>query len=163
MRVFRTSPKNPDNELMLIIKSEVPTAVLNGKPVSSTNAGIIRNPPPAPTSPVRNPIKTPSRITRNTRNRRFSEVISLRSLIMATEAMIIRTAKMPSSKILLVNSKGPIWNKTSGMDGTIHLRVQKMLRIDGRPNKNPVRIFTKCSLYFGTAPAKLVTPTINSE
>ena len=51
--------------MIAIINREVPTAVLKVNPVSNTSAGMIRNPPPAPTNPVRNPIRIPSRITKH--------------------------------------------------------------------------------------------------
>lgn len=59
------SPKKPVSELSAIIKSEVPVAVFIGKPVSRTNAGMMRKPPPAPTKPVSSPIKVPSKMMSN--------------------------------------------------------------------------------------------------
>src|SRR5688572_15439041 len=51
----------------------------------------------------------------------------------------------------------------SGMAGINHFRVIKMLSIEGMPNNRPAFTLTKWSLYFGTAPSKLVTPTMNKE
>ena len=46
-----------------MITSDVPTAVFIGRRASTTSAGTIRNPPPAPTSPVSAPTTTPSATT----------------------------------------------------------------------------------------------------
>ena len=58
---FDKSPKNPMSDLAAIINNEVPTAIFIGKRAKSTKAGIIKNPPPAPTMPVSIPTKPPSR------------------------------------------------------------------------------------------------------
>ena len=50
------SPVKPINELIDIIKSEVPTACFIDKFPNSIKAGTITNPPPAPISPVKKPI-----------------------------------------------------------------------------------------------------------
>ena len=55
-----TSPIKPNNDLAAIINKEVPTANFIGIFAKSTKAGIIRNPPPAPTKPVNVPTKAPS-------------------------------------------------------------------------------------------------------
>lgn len=47
-----------------MIKSEVPTASFMGNLASTTNAGIIKKPPPAPTKPVSAPTTSPSIIIR---------------------------------------------------------------------------------------------------
>lgn len=145
------------------MKSDVPTAVLNGRPVRNTSAGIIRKPPPAPTNPVRNPIRAPSTITRNVRKRWLVEIGFFFPRIIGTAASTMRTAKIPSIRSRFVNTKFPEVKIISGMDGTTHRRVQKMLMMEGIPKRTPVRTFIKCWRYFGIAPAKLVTPTMNSE
>ena len=43
-----------------MIKSEVPTAIFIGSLTNKTKAGIIKNPPPAPTTPVSVPTTKPS-------------------------------------------------------------------------------------------------------
>ena len=52
--------KNPKIDFKAIIISEVPIAFFIPKLVNTTKAGIIRNPPPAPTKPVTAPTKRPS-------------------------------------------------------------------------------------------------------
>ena len=54
------SPVNPINDFAAIINSEVPTACFMGSLLNSTSAGIIKKPPPAPTSPVSIPTNAPS-------------------------------------------------------------------------------------------------------
>ena len=57
---LETSPKKPVKLFTEMITNEVPTAIFIGSFDSITNAGIIRNPPPAPTNPVKSPTKAPS-------------------------------------------------------------------------------------------------------
>ena len=56
--------KNPNNDLKAIITNEVPTATFISTLAKITRAGIIKNPPPAPTKPVIAPTTTPSNITK---------------------------------------------------------------------------------------------------
>lgn len=56
-----TSPMNPISEFIEIISSDVATAFFIGNLANNTKAGIMRNPPPAPTSPAITPTKIPSR------------------------------------------------------------------------------------------------------
>lgn len=56
---LKISPVNPISELNAIINNDVPVATFMGSPVKSTSAGIIKKPPPAPTSPVSKPIMIP--------------------------------------------------------------------------------------------------------
>ena len=59
--IIKASPKkNPKIDFKAIITSEVPIAFFISKLVNTTRAGIIRNPPPAPTSPVTAPTISPS-------------------------------------------------------------------------------------------------------
>lgn len=60
IRVASPSPKKPINDLAAIITNEIPTASFIGNLLKNTKAGITRNPPPAPTNPVRMPTKAPS-------------------------------------------------------------------------------------------------------
>ena len=53
--IFCTSPINPINEFIEIINKEVATAFLMDILVKCTKAGVIKNPPPAPTKPVAQP------------------------------------------------------------------------------------------------------------
>ena len=151
------------SELMAIINKEVPTAVLKGRPVRNTNAGIIKKPPPAPTSPVRNPISKPSIITRNVLKRWLADVGSFFFRISETEASTISKANKPSTSPRLVKINPLNSTTTSGIAGTIHLRVQKIAMMEGMPNRMPVFKLISCSRYFGIAPTKLVTPTMNNE
>lgn len=52
---------NPISEFIEIISSDVATAFFIGNLANNTKAGIMRNPPPAPTSPAITPTKIPSR------------------------------------------------------------------------------------------------------
>jgi hypothetical protein len=163
MEVLSKSPLNPVRELMAIINSEVPTAVLNGRPVRNTSAGIIKNPPPAPTRPVKKPINVPSTMTRNTRNFPLSELASRGLRINRKDASTINTAKIPSSSSRLVKTKSFASKIIAGMAGTIQCRVAKIVAMEGMPKRNPVLRLTRFSRYFGIAPAKLVMPTMNNE
>ena len=53
------SPIKPMIEFTAIINKEVPTAIFMGNLHLKTKAGIIKNPPPAPTKPVNNPKNNP--------------------------------------------------------------------------------------------------------
>ena len=62
--ITNTSPKkNPKVDFKAIINSEVAIAFFISKPINITKAGTIKNPPPAPTSPVIPPTINPSKIT----------------------------------------------------------------------------------------------------
>ncbi len=54
-----SSPANPTKAFAAITKSEVPTDILMGMRAKNTSAGMIKNPPPIPTMPVRMPVKKP--------------------------------------------------------------------------------------------------------
>ena len=54
-----TSFKKPNKELKAIITNDLPTACFMGMFVKIINAGIIKNPPPAPRKPVTKPTKKP--------------------------------------------------------------------------------------------------------
>ena len=73
---------NPINDLTAIINKEVATAFFIGSFANITNAGIIRNPPPAPTTPVRIPITKPSIIIKEDYN--FLVEVEFRILIKTT-------------------------------------------------------------------------------
>ena len=62
--IFETSPINPVRDFTAIISNEVPTAIFMGSLESTTKAGIIKNPPPAPTKPVSVPTINPSKMMR---------------------------------------------------------------------------------------------------
>ena len=53
---------NPLRELRAIIKSEVPVATLRGSLKKNKSVGTIRNPPPAPTKAVKEPMPMGLRI-----------------------------------------------------------------------------------------------------
>ena len=57
--VWKLAPQKPINDFTAIIISEVPTASFIGSLDKITNAGIIINPPPAPTNPVSVPSMAP--------------------------------------------------------------------------------------------------------
>ena len=54
------SPVKPMSDFAAMMMREVPTACFIGSFAKSTSAGIMRNPPPAPTSPVIVPTTAPS-------------------------------------------------------------------------------------------------------
>ena len=59
--MVKASPKkNPDNDFSAIIIKEVPIDFLISRLANKTKAGMIRNPPPAPTKPVIAPTIKPS-------------------------------------------------------------------------------------------------------
>ena len=59
--MVKASPKKkPDNDFSAIIIKEVPIAFLISRLANKTKAGMIRNPPPAPTKPVKAPTIKPS-------------------------------------------------------------------------------------------------------
>lgn len=52
MDICPKSLANPNNDLIAMIRRDVPIACLIGSFVRYNKAGIMRNPPPAPTNPV---------------------------------------------------------------------------------------------------------------
>ena len=65
MVVCDISPINPTMDLILIIKMEEAIAFFIGSFPKITNAGMIKNPPPAPTIPVNMPSPSPTIIKAN--------------------------------------------------------------------------------------------------
>lgn len=59
----RTSAINPNVDFAAMMDKDVPTATFISNLATKTKAGIIKNPPPAPTNPVRTPTIRPSNIT----------------------------------------------------------------------------------------------------
>ncbi len=53
------SPIKPSKDWADTIKREVPTAIFIGVLAKNNKAGIIKNPPPAPTNPATKPINNP--------------------------------------------------------------------------------------------------------
>ena len=53
------SPPKPMLELIKMINNDVPTACFMGKLAKKSNAGMIKNPPPAPKKPVTIPTINP--------------------------------------------------------------------------------------------------------
>tara|TARA_B110000971_G_scaffold100951_1_gene103849 strand:- start:245 stop:418 length:174 start_codon:yes stop_codon:yes gene_type:complete len=51
-------------DFIVIITRDVPIAIFISSPANKTKAGIIKNPPPAPTNPVIAPTTIPSIITK---------------------------------------------------------------------------------------------------
>jgi len=59
--IVKASPKkNPVSDLKAMMIKEVPTATFMSILANRTKAGMIKNPPPAPMSPVTPPTKNPS-------------------------------------------------------------------------------------------------------
>ena len=59
---FPTSPINPINDFRAIINNEVATAFFMGSFTNKTKVGMIKKPPPIPTTPVNKPIRMPCNI-----------------------------------------------------------------------------------------------------
>lgn len=161
--VVNRSPAKPISELMAMMNRDVPDAVFIGSRVNNTRAGIIRKPPPAPTSPVRKPMSDPSRIVNGIRMLLGWFTTSFLPRIMEIDARIIKIANTPSNKRRLVTTTPLLSMKMEGIAGTTQRRVTKIVMMDGMPNNSPVLMLTSCSLYFGIAPARLVVPTMKSE
>ena len=62
MEVCEISPTNPTMDFILIIKIDEAMAFFIGSLPKITNAGMIKNPPPAPTIPVNIPSPSPTNI-----------------------------------------------------------------------------------------------------
>lgn len=157
------SPVKPTSEFTPMISKEVPVATFIGKPAIITRAGIIINPPPAPTSPVSRPIKRPSIIRKSTLCEDPSRFSSFLPLIIENEVRIMSTAKSPSNSSRFEKVNEEIVNKTSGIEGTSHFRVAKMERREGSPNVNAVFKSTSPFAYFGGTPTMLADPTRKRE
>lgn len=112
---------NPLSELAEMITSDVPIACLIGSFKKLTSVGIIKNPPPAPTSPVSTPISMPSMMSHPMLVSLLvsSKATSFVFLIMLIDAKSISTAKRSISNTLLVSSKLPTEYTKFGMAGKI--------------------------------------------
>lgn len=91
----------PVNAVNVIMKTLVPTAVFNSYPRTEVKISNIIMPPPAPTNPQINPIRTPHTIDWITRF--FAETLSIASLVVITgftinltpNRNVIKTEKLP--------------------------------------------------------------------
>lgn len=62
--ILGISTANPIRDFDAMITKDVPMACLMGKLLKRTSAGMIKNPPPAPTNTVKIPTNVPSRSIR---------------------------------------------------------------------------------------------------
>ena len=60
--LFPKSPIKPNSDFIAIIINDVATAFFIGNFANNIKAGIIKNPPPAPTIPVKTPTIKPSKV-----------------------------------------------------------------------------------------------------
>ena len=126
----------------------------NKNPISvETSAGIIKNPPPAPTRPVNRPTIAPSTMI----NGKLKEIVlpatveleDFLSRIIEKDAAIISTANSSMSSMLFLRAKDAVVNSSSGIAGTIYFLVKKTIAMEGAPKISAVFILTSPSLYFG--------------
>ena len=88
-----------------MINRDVPIAIFISSPANKTKAGIIKNPPPAPTKPVIAPTTTPSNITKIIFVILvifFLSILGLRSLIIISPETNIKQANIKRIKKLFV-------------------------------------------------------------
>ena len=94
-----------------MINKDVPTAFFMGNLAKRTSAGIIKNPPPAPTIPVNTPTTAPSAIIAGILKTGAvspsSSSSSLLSRIILTEAASITKAKKTMIAMSFVSVKAP--------------------------------------------------------
>ena len=98
----------------------------------SMRAGRIRKPPPTPASPERKPTPRPASITASGSD--FEVDSSLGDFLLRItirEEMITTIANTDNSNARRVTSTEPTMNKTSGIEHTIHLRVQNVASREG--------------------------------
>ena len=158
----RCSPLvNPMREFSAIIKSDVPMASFIGILLNITSAGIIINPPPAPTNPVIVPTTIPSNMIQMICF--FLQVfLSFSGRIMESEAAIISTAKNPSKNISFEIEICQM-SISAGILGMTHIRVKNTAITAGIPNTITCIGFTSfCRVYF-IPPTRLVIQTMKRE
>ena len=127
---------------MAIMKREVPTAFFIGSPAKNIKIGMIIKPPPAPTKPVINPVKSPKIIN----NIKFVPLlplavflsVTLVSRIIVMDAINIRRAKKTIIAISLVKVKLPMVKIFSGIAGTIYFLVLNTENTAGMVKVRPV-------------------------
>ena len=133
------SPPKPTKELVAIIASEVPIDCFMLKPKSITNVGMIRNPPPAPTIPVKKPMaELPKTSFKNLNFLTDLVVLKIRGLSIKKDATNISDANNSIMKI----SFG-IFKNFSGRFGIINARVISTEIIAGTIKIRAERISTK--------------------
>lgn len=159
------SPENPMRDFAAMITSDVPTASFMGIPARITRAGIIRKPPPAPTSPVKIPTRAPSRIVKSIVL--YGEIVSCdgdvlygRIIENAASTMIIAKRIRMNESLLIVKYPREI---IFGRCGMIQRRVTYTEMMDGIPKSIAVLICTFPFRYCWILPIRAVTPTIKSE
>ncbi len=158
----RCSPLvNPMREFSAMIKSDVPMASFIGILLKITNAGIIINPPPAPTNPVIVPTTIPSNMIQMMCF--FLPVfLSFSGRIIESEAAIISTAKNPSKNISFEMDICQM-SISAGILGMTHIRVRNTAITAGIPNTITCFGFTSfCRVYF-IPPTRLVIQTMKRE
>lgn len=159
-------PAKPITELRAIIQSEVTIAFFIGILPKSTNAGMMRNPPPAPTKPARMPTEVPckKRITFFLASTLPSPVVRLLGfLIIDTEERIITIENITIKETSLVKSTPLIENKIFGITGMIKALVRYTDMMDGMPKMNTIGKITDFWMIPLIPPIKEVMPTINKE
>lgn len=130
--------------------SDVPTATGMGRPPSRTSAGTIKNPPPAPTSPVTSPTTTPSTSTRTTGSSVCAGLSGVRRpRIIAAAVASIMSANATSKTV-------------PGMNSAIRPPAYAPA-IPAAPNSRPVRQRTRAARACAINATALVVPTTSRD
>ena len=138
-------------------------AFFMGSLPNNTKAGIIKNPPPAPTIPVNMPSAKPTNMSVSpyTGNTPSSSFLFFPKIMDNAETNI-KLAKNNMIKLLLVKTLFPKCNK-EGIPGKINFREIKTPMTEGPPKTKIVLISTKPCLSLEMTPAILLNPTTHSE
>lgn len=163
---WERSHTKPSNDLIAIIISDVPMTCLIGSFVRYKSAGMIKNPPPAPTNPV-----IPHTTNHSNPITRYC-IMGLRSCFVILDWVFLRNMDHDAMSIITANTT--IINTDllkenhqtaimSGISGMSRLRTIVTQTNDGIPNNNPVRTSTCQALYFGTKAMRLVIHTNHNE
>jgi hypothetical protein len=149
-------PSAPIDVFIEMINIDVTSAFLLARPPKRISAGTMRNPPPAPTSPVRDQTPIPCSIVRR-------RVVCVGSIFCATvfrflQSMAQLAPNITTANITRSNPHFSIPNIVSGSAGTHQRRMLMVARIDGMPKRN--HIFHSTFFVARIVPMKDVTPTI---
>ena len=92
-RLLKPNEAVATNLVLAENNKSVPTATAGGCPKTSTNRGVIKEPPPTPVSPTRAPTTAPHRAYRRGVDMKFMRAALLRVFILGTRTVGVRRFK----------------------------------------------------------------------
>lgn len=148
--------RNPAAEFATMISNDVPIAIGISTPSMSTRAGMIRNPPPTPNSPVRSPTANPAGMDRGAQRRQSMPPSALHAVPVWSFLLSIRA---PASTITAAK---PSNSADCGRCDPIAAPA-KVAGIPAAANTPARRHCTCLARILGNAPTADATPITRSD